>query len=123
MKLVNKAKDFTKYTSKPTYITHNIFGKDYAAIQEIKPMLKLKKPIYVGFTVLNLSKWKMYNFHYNFINKKFDAELFFTDTDSLTYEIKSENVYEEFLRWKDLVDFSNYSKDSKFFNETNKKVI
>ena len=42
---------------------------------------------------------------------------------SLTYEIKSENVYEEFFNWRDLFDFSNYSKDSKFFDETNKKVI
>ena len=57
------------------------------------------------------------------MKKIFDAELLFTDTDSLTYEIKSENVYEEFFKWKDLFDFSNYSKDSKFFNETNKKVI
>ena len=49
--------------------------------------------------------------------------MLFTDTDSLTYEIKSENVYEEFFKWKDLFNFSNYSKDSKFFDETNKKVI
>ena len=47
----------------------------------------------------------------------------FTDTDSLTYEIKSENIFEEFFKGKDLFDFSNYSKDSKFFDETNKKVI
>ena len=47
----------------------------------------------------------------------------FTDTDSLTYEIKSENVYKEFYQWKDLFDFSNYSKDSKFYDGTNKKVI
>ena len=39
----------------------------------------------------------MYDFHYNFIRKHFDAELLFTDTDTLTYEIKSEDVYEEFL--------------------------
>ena len=65
----------------------------------------------------------MHDFHYNFIKKNFNAELLFTHTDSLTYEIKSENVYEEFFKWKDLFDFSNYSKDSKFFNETNKKVI
>ena len=65
----------------------------------------------------------MYDFHYSFIKKHFDAKLLFTDTDSLTYEIKSENVYEEFFKWKDLFDFSNYSKDSKFFDETNKKVI
>ena len=65
----------------------------------------------------------MYDVHYNFIEKNFDAKFWFTDTDSLTYEIKPENVYEEFLKWKDLFDFSNYSKDSKFLDETNKKVI
>ena len=123
MRLVNNAKDFLKHTSKPTYITHNIFGKDCAAIQEIKLVLILKKPIYVGFTVLDLSKWKMCDFHYNVIKKNFDAELLFTDADSLTHEIKSENVYEVFFMWKDLFAFSNYSKDSKFFDETNKKVI
>ena len=47
----------------------------------------------------------------------------FTDTDSLTYETKSENVYEEFFKWKNLFDFSNYSKDSEFFDSTNKKVV
>ena len=65
--------DFSKYTSKPTYITHKIFGKNYAAIHEIKPVLILNKPIYVGFTVLELSKWLMYDFHYNFIKKNFNA--------------------------------------------------
>ena len=47
----------------------------------------------------------------------------FSDTDSLTYEIKSENVNEQLVKWNDLFDFSNYSEYSKFFNETNKKVI
>ena len=114
VKLVNNPKDFLKYTSKPTYISHKIFGKDYAAIHDVKPVLILNKPMYVGFTVLRLTKWKMYDFYYSFIKKNFDAELF---------EIKSENVYEKFFKWKDLLDFSNYSKDSKFFHETNKKVI
>ena len=53
----------------------------------------------------------MYDFHYNFIKKNFNAEFLFTDTDSLIYEIKSENVYKEFSKRKDLFDFSNYSKD------------
>ena len=123
VRLVNNEKDFLKYTSRLTYITHKIFAKDYAAIHEIKPVLILNKPIYIGFTALDLSKWKMYDFHYHFIKKNFDAELLFTDMDSLTYKIKSKNVYEEFFQWKESFDFSNYSKDSKFFNETNKKVI
>ena len=123
MRLVNNEKDFLKYTSRPTYITHKIFGEDYAATHEIKPVLILKKQIYDGFTVLDLSKWNMYDFHYNFIEKYFNAELLFTDTDSPIYEIKSENVYIEFFKWKDLFDFSKYSQNSKFFNENNKKVI
>ena len=65
----------------------------------------------------------MYDLHYNFSKTNFDAELLFTDTDSLAYEIKSENVCEEFFKWNDLFDFSNFPKDSKIFDETNKYVI
>ena len=79
-----KNNDLLKYTSRPTYITHKTFGKDYADIHEIKPVLILSKLIYIGSTVLDLRKWKMYDFHYNFIKKNFDAELLFTNTDSLT---------------------------------------
>ena len=49
--------------------------------------------------------------------------MLFTDTDSLAYEVKSEDIYKEFYKWKDLFDFSNYSKDSIFYDDTNKKVI
>ena len=103
--LVCNEKDFLKNTSTPTYVTHKSFDKNFAAIHEIKPVLVLNKPIYVRFTVLELSKWMMYDFHYNFNKKNFSAELLFTDTDSLTYEIKSENFYEDFCTWKDLFDF------------------
>ena len=88
-------------------------------IHEIKPVLTLTKPIYVGLTVLELSKCLMYEFHYNFINKHFDAELLFTDKDSLTYETISEDLYEEFFKHKHLFDLSNYPKDSKFFDLAN----
>ena len=80
VRLVNNKKDFLKYTSRPTYITHKLFGKDYATIHEIKPILILNKPTYIRFTVLDLSKWLMYDFRYNFIKKNFDVELLFTDT-------------------------------------------
>ena len=83
MRLVNIAKDFLKYTSRPTYVTHKIFNKNCVAIREVKPVLLLNKPIYGGLPALDLSKWKMYDFHYNFIKQNFDAELLFTDIDSL----------------------------------------
>ena len=69
VRFVNNKNGFLKYTSKPTYFTHKLFNKNFAAIHEIKPVLILNKPIYVGFTVLDLSKWLMYDFHYNFIKK------------------------------------------------------
>ena len=122
-RLVNNEKDFLKYTSRPTHITHKIFGKNYAAIHEIKPVLTLNKPIYVGFTVLELSKWLMYDFHYNFIKKHFDAELLFTDTDSLTYEIKSKNVYEELFKWKDCFILVTIQKIQSFLMRLIKKLL
>ena len=108
--LVNNEKYFLEYTSRPTHITQKIFGKNYAAVHEIKLVLTLNKANYVGFTVLELSKRLMYDF----IKKHYDAKLLFTDTDSLTYETKSEDVYEEFFKHRHLFDFSNYPKDSNF---------
>ena len=67
VRLVNNENDFLKYTSRPTHITLKIFYKNYAAIYEIKPVLVLNKPICVGFTVLDLSKCLMYDFHYRFL--------------------------------------------------------
>ena len=87
---MNNTRDFLKYTSRPTYITHKTFSKEYyTAIHENKPVFKLNKPIYVGLIVLDLSKWLMYDFHYNLIKNNFDGELLFTETDSFTYEISS----------------------------------
>ena len=74
--LANKEKDYLKHINKLTFISQKIFDKNFAAIHEIKPVLILNKLIYVGFTVLALNKWKMYNFHYNFIKKNFDQKMF-----------------------------------------------
>ena len=95
--------------------------KNVAAIHEIKPILTLNKPIHVGFTDLELSNWLMYNFHYYFIKRKFDLNLLFTDTDSLIYEIKSKDVYEEFFKYRHLFDISKHQ--SIFFDPTYKRVI
>ena len=70
VRFVNNEEDFIKYTSRPTYVAHKLFNKSFAAIHEIRQVLVLNKPIYVGFTVLDLRKWLMYYFHYNFFKKK-----------------------------------------------------
>ena len=119
VKLVSNTQDYLIYVSKPTFISQKNFIKDFPATHEIKLVLVLNKPICVGFTVLELSKYLMYDFHYNFIKKKIDADLLFTDTDSLAYEIKSKDVYEEFFKCKHLFDFSEYKMNVKEFQSIN----
>ena len=117
VELINNAKDYVKCVRRPNFISQKTFSKNFVAIHKIKPVLTLNKPIYVGFSILHLSKPLMYDFHYKYIKSKFDAKVLFTDTDSLVYEIKTRDVYEDFNEEKNLFDFS----DSKFFDQTNKK--
>ena len=85
--------------------------------------MTLDKVIYVGFSILGLSKLLMYEFHYKYIKRKYNAKLLITDTDSLVYETEAKDVDEDFCKDRDLFDFSGYPQDSKFFDLANKKVI
>ena len=67
------------------------------AKERAKVDLTLNRPIYVGFAILDLLKTLMYDLHYNYIKWKYpDSTLLFTDTDSLTYQIQTVNIYEDF---------------------------
>ena len=120
VKLVNNAKDYVRCISKPSFISQKIISKNIVAVHEKNPVLTLNKPIYVGLNILDLSKLL---FHYKYIKSKLDAKLLFTDTDSLVFEIKTEDVYEDFYGDKNLFDFSDFPLISKFFDPANKKVI
>ena len=63
VRLINNAGDYKKYVSKPNFVSRKIFSNNFVAIHEIKPVLTLDKPIYVGFSILDLSKLLMYEFH------------------------------------------------------------
>ena len=83
VKLVNNAKDYIRYIRKPGVALQKIFSENFVAIQEIKPFLTFNKPIYGGFSILDLSKLLMYEFHYKYIKGKINANLLFTDKYSL----------------------------------------
>jgi hypothetical protein len=88
--------------------------------------VKLNKPIYIGQCVLDDSKYLMYDFHYNFMLTQFKREnidLMFTDTDSLCYHVRKEDIYEVIKNNKDRFDLSNYPKDHELYDKTNNKVI
>ena len=123
VKLINNAEDYVRCISKPSFVSHKIISKNFVAIHEIKPVLTHNKPIYVVFSISDLSKYLMYEFHYKYVKSKYSAKLQLTDTDSLVYETKTEDVYEDFYQDKNLFDFSDYPLHSKFFDTVNKKVI
>ena len=106
--MINNAKDYVRCMSRPSFVSQKIFSKNFVAVHKIKPVLTLNKPIYVGFSILELSESLKYEFHYKYMKNKFDAKLLFTDTDSLVYEIKTEDICEDFYLDNDLFDFSDY---------------
>ena len=125
VRLITDEKKLLKMASKPTYVSSKIFNENLVAVHKIKETLTLNRPTYVGMCILDLSKTLMYDFHYNYIKKKYGdkAKLLFTDTDSLTYEIEAEDAYQDFFNDKDKFDNSDYPASSPYFDKTNKKVI
>jgi len=109
VKLVTDEKKLNKLTSKPTYVGHKIFDENLVGVNMKKERLKLDKPSYVGMCILDPSKTLVYDFHYNYIRKKYtNCQLLFTDTDSLFYHIKTEgDVYEDFFVDRSLFDNSD----------------
>ena len=101
VRLVTDEKQLLKLSSKPTYVSSKTFNENLVAVHKIKETLTLNRPAYIGMCILDLSKTLMYDFHDNHVRQKYSnkARLLFTDTDSLTYEIETENVYKDF--WTD----------------------
>ena len=125
VRLVTNEKKLDKLTSKPTYVSSKIFIENLMAVHKVKELLTLNRQAYVGMCILDLSKTLMYDFHYNYIKKKYNnrAKLLFTNTDSLTYEIEAEDVYNDFWNDKDMFDNSDYLESSPYYCNVNKKII
>ena len=92
---------------------------------KIKNTLILNNPAYVRMFILKYSKLAMYEFHYDYIKSKQTnkSRLFFTDTESLTYVIETENVYDDFIKNKEMFDFRNYDAKSKYYDDSNTLVL
>ena len=125
VKLLHNKKDYLKFTSKPSHMSPKIFDNNLVAVSKRKVALKLNRPAYLGMCLLELDKVLMYEFHYDYIKNKYDSKskLLITDTDSLMYKIKTEDVYEDFSSDKEMFDFNNYSTKSKCYDNSKKIVI
>ncbi len=128
IRLVTSRHIANKLAIKPNFDKNTVFCENLIAVHMKKTQLKLDKPIYLGASILDISKTLMYDFHYDYIKKNYGqkSKLLFTDTDSLCYEIQTEDFYKDISGDVERVfDTSNYSKDhlSKIPTGKNKKVI
>ena len=119
-------KYYTKYVSKPNFHSSKILVQDAMMLLKMnKKTVQLNKPIYAGFTILELSKHHMYSHHYEVMKPKYNEniELLMTDTDSLVYLINTDDFYQDMKDMKEYFDMSEYSKANPIYDDTNKKVI
>ena len=128
IKLVDSGEQFKKLTAKPNYESRKIFNENLVSVHMKKTSLTMNKPVYLGMSILDLSKTLMFDFHYKYIKPKYGnkAKLLFTDTDSFLYEIQTEDFYKDISRdVKDRFDTSNYPKNhpSIIVTGINKKVL
>ena len=126
--LINSKKKAKKLIAKPNFKKYTIFSENFCAIEMGKTQIYFNKPVYLGMCILDLSKTLMYDFHYNYIQSKYDerAKLLFTDTDSLAYEIQTEDFYRDISSdVQAKFDTSNFapSHPSGILTGKNKKVI
>ena len=129
VKLVNTKEKLRKLVAKPNLKSPpKIFSENLVSVHMRKTSLLMNKPVYLGMCILDLSKTIMYDFHYNYIKSKYadKAKLLFTDTDSLMYEIETEDFYEDIAGdVKDKFDTSDYPENhpSGIPTGENKKVL
>lgn len=110
-----------KLNSKGATRNHKILSETYVAVDKPKRKLVFKDPIYVGCAILDKSKEVMYKFWYDNMKAKYgdNVKLLFTDTDSLTMEITTDDVYADLKMNGDLYDFSEYPVDHPLYNPDN----
>jgi hypothetical protein len=128
IRLVCDEKEALKLGAKTNYNRFTIFDQNLIAVHMRRTKLKYNKPIYLGMCILDLSKILMYDMHYNYIKNKYGdkAKLLFTDTDSLAYEIETEDFYKDIAHdIKARFDTSEYPTDHPSGIETgvNKKEL
>jgi hypothetical protein len=110
VEIVGDPTKLKKLIAKPQTEQFLIINEDMVLVDRMKKEVLLNKPIYVGFTVLDVSKLLIFDYHYNVMVKRYgsNARLLFSDTDSLCYHLFTDDVYRDMSEYIDLLDTSGY---------------
>ena len=116
---------YMKCVSNPNFKHSHIINENLVGVEKQKTNLKLDKPIFIGMSILDLSKQHMYKFYYDVMKPKYgdNIEMVYTDTDSFVFHTKANDIYEDLNTIKKELDFSDYPKEHKCHDDNNKKVL
>ena len=126
IKLVTTDKKRSKLVSKPNYHTMNYISEDLSIIEMKRTKVKMNKPIYLGLSILEISKLLMYEFWYDYMKPKYgdNVKFCYMDTDSFIMNIKKEDFYKDIDNDVEKgFDTSNYEVDGPLSTGKNRKVI
>ena len=126
IKLVTTDRKRSKLVSEPNYHTINLISEDLSIIEMKKAKVKMNKPIYLGLSILEISKILMYEFWYDYMKPKYNdnVRLYYMDTDSFKIQIKANDFYEDIASdVENRFDTSNYEVKRPLPTGKNKKVI
>ena len=123
--IVSDERRFMKCVNNPSFKHSHIINENLVGVEKQKPKLKLDKPIFIGMSILDLSKQHMYKFYYDVMKPKYgdNIRMVYTDTDSFVFHTKTDDIYQDLKEINDEMDFSGYDKNHKCYDATNKKVL
>ena len=123
--IVSDERRFLKCVNNPSFKRSHIINEDLVGVEKQKPKLKLDKPIFIGMSILDLSKQHMYKFYYDVMKPKYgeNIRMVYTDTDSFVFHTRTDDIYQDLQEINDEMDFSGYDKNHKCYDATNKKVL
>ena len=123
--IVSDERRFMKCVNNPSFKHSHIINENLVGVEKQKPKLKLDKPIFIGMSILDLSKQHMYKFYYDVMKPKYEENIrmVYTDTDSFAFHTKTDDIYQDLKEINDEMDFSGYDKNHQCYDATNKKVL
>lgn len=124
VKIITTEKQCLKLVKKPEVDSFYILDRDLAIFKMKKAILRMDKPMSIGFSILDISKYIMFDFYYNVLKEKYDKniQLLYTDTDSFLMQIFTDDIFQDMKDMHNHLDCSDYPKDHFLFSEKNKKV-
>ena len=126
IKLVKTDHKRNKLVSEPNYQTMNLISENLSIIEMKKVKVKMNRPLYLGLSILEISKIIMYEFWYDYMKRKYEdmVKLCYMDTDILVMNIKTKDFYKDIAQdVEERLDTSNYNVDRPLPKGKNKKVI